>query len=107
MVSHIDASVALTLAALNGLDVKTADIMNAYIAAPVQEKVLTILGPEFGDDQGKKAIICRSLHGLKSSGAAVCNHLADCTRHLGYKPCMADPDLWIKPMVPPDDGELY
>ena len=107
VVSRDTVRIALTIAALNGLDVKTADIMNAYITAPVQEKVWTILGPEFGDDQGKKAIICRSLYGLKSSGAAFRNHLADCMRHLGYKPCMADPDLWMKPMVRPDNGELY
>ena len=107
VVSRDTVRIALTIAALNDLDVKTADVMNAYITAPVQEKVWTILGPEFGDDHGKKAIICRSLYGLKSSGAAFCNHLADCMRHLGYKPCMADPDLWMKPAVHPDNGELY
>ena len=48
-----------------------------------------------------------SLHGLKSAGAAFRNHLADCMRTLGYKPCLADPDLWYKPMVRPEDGHKY
>jgi hypothetical protein len=26
---------------------------------------------------------------------------------LGYKSCLADPDLWYKPMVRPDDGFKY
>jgi hypothetical protein len=61
--------IALTLAALNDLEVKVADIMNAYVTAPTQEKIWTILGPEFSDDQGKKAVI-RALYGLKSAGAS-------------------------------------
>jgi hypothetical protein len=49
--------IALTLAALNDLDVKMADIENAYLMAPLTEKVWTVLGPEFGDDAGKRALI--------------------------------------------------
>jgi hypothetical protein len=37
--------VALTLAALNDLDVKMADIENVYLTAPITEKVWTVLGP--------------------------------------------------------------
>jgi hypothetical protein len=48
----------LTIAALNSLDVKTGNVMNAYITAPVTEKVWTILGPEFGEaDCGLHAVI--------------------------------------------------
>jgi hypothetical protein len=35
-----------------------------------QEKVWTILGPEFGSEAGKGAIIVRALYALKSAGAA-------------------------------------
>ncbi len=49
VVSCETVRITLTIAALNSLDVKTGDIMNAYITAPVTEKVWTILGPEFGD----------------------------------------------------------
>jgi hypothetical protein len=37
--------IALTLANLNDLDVKMADIENAYLKAPITEKVWTVLGP--------------------------------------------------------------
>ena len=50
------------LAALNNLEVKTADIENAYLTAPVGEKIWCRLGPEFGSDAGKKAVIVRALH---------------------------------------------
>jgi hypothetical protein len=49
--------IALTLAALNDLDVKMTDIQNAYLPSPLTEKVWTVLGPEFGDDAGKRILI--------------------------------------------------
>ena len=107
VVSRESVRIALTLAALNDLDVKSADIKNAYLTAPVQEKIWTFLGPEFGEDAGKKAIIVRALYGLKSAGAAFRNHLADCMSTLGYESCKADQDLWYKPDIRPSDGHKY
>ncbi len=54
------------------------------------------LGPEFGKDKGRKAIVVRALYGLKSARAAFRSHLADCTRQPGYKSKKADPDLWMR-----------
>ena len=107
VVSRETVCIAFTLAALNNLEVKACNIQNAYLTAPVIDKICTVLGPEFAEDSGKMAIIARSLYGLKSAGAAFRNHLADCMRTLGYKPCLADPDLWYKPMVCPEDGFKY
>ncbi len=61
---------ALTFASLNDLEVKVGDVLNAYITAPVKEKIWTILGPEFGLDSGKSSVIVRALYRLKSAGAA-------------------------------------
>jgi hypothetical protein len=36
------------------------------------------LGPEFGSNAGKSAIIAHALYGLKSASAAFHAHLADC-----------------------------
>jgi hypothetical protein len=69
--------VAITLAVLNDLDVKMADIENAYLPAPLTEKVWTMLGPEFGDEAENRALIARALYGLKSAGAYFRNHLAE------------------------------
>jgi hypothetical protein len=70
VVSRESVRITLTLAALNDLDVKMADIENAYLTAPITEKVCTVLGPEFGYDAGKRALIVRALYGLKSAGGA-------------------------------------
>jgi hypothetical protein len=93
VVTHEIVRIALTLAALNDLKVKAADILNAYISALIKEKVWCALGPEFGSNAGKSAIIVRALYGLTSAGAAFHAHLVDCMRHLGYMSCPADPDL--------------
>ena len=66
-----------------------------------------MLGPEFGQDCGKKALVVRALYGLKSAGAAFRNHLADCMDFLKFKPCLADPDLWYKAEVNPVNNQKY
>ena len=107
VVSRETVRIALMLAALNDLQVKVGDVLNAYITAPVKERVWTILGPEFGSDAGKTAIIVRALYGLKSAGAAFRAHLASFMRQMGYTSCKADPDLWLKAETRPDDNVRY
>ncbi len=70
VVSCETVHLALTVVSLNDLKVKVGDVLNAYIIAPVKEKVWTVLGPEFGHDTGKSAIIVQALYGLKSAVAA-------------------------------------
>ncbi len=70
VVSRETVRLALTFASLNDLEVKVDNVLNAYITAPVKEKVWTILGPKFGLESGKSAVIVRALYGLKSAGAA-------------------------------------
>ena len=53
VMSRETVSLALTIASLNDLKVKVGDVLNAYITAPVKEKVWTVLVPEFGHDAGK------------------------------------------------------
>ena len=95
------------LPALNDLEVKTSDIQNAYLTAPCSENVHTTLGTEFGENIGQTAIIVRALYGLASSGASFRNHLEDYMNHLGYKSCLADPDLWYRPEVREEDKFKY
>jgi hypothetical protein len=108
VVSRESVRIALTLAALNDLQVKAADIQNAYLTAPLlNEKIWTVCGAEFGEDQGKHAVVVRALYGLKSAGHDYGIHIANCMVHLGYTPCEADRDVWMKPMVRPDDKLEY
>ena len=84
VVSRESVRLALTIAALNDLDILAADVKNAYLNAPIKERVYTVCGPEFGqENMGKTAIIVRALYGLKSAGAAFRNHLALCMTGLG------------------------
>jgi hypothetical protein len=58
VVSRESVRIALMLAALNDLEVKAADIENAYLTAPVSEKIWTPLGAEFGEDSGSLFELC-------------------------------------------------
>ncbi len=107
VVSCETVRLALTFASLNDLKVKVGDVSNAYITAPVKEKVWTILGPDFGLNSSKSAIIVFALYGLKSAGAAFCAHLASFMRQMGYTSCKADPDLWLKAVTRPEDNVHY
>jgi hypothetical protein len=80
---------------------------NAYLTAPVSEKIWCVLGPEFGADTGKHAIIVQSLYGLKSAGASFWNNLADCMWHLGWESCITDQDLWMKAEIRPNNQHKY
>jgi len=84
VVSCVNVRIALLMAALNELEVKVGDVLNAYITAQITEKVWTVLGPKFGIDAGKTVVIVCALYGLKSAGAAFCVHLASFMRQMGY-----------------------
>ena len=62
VVSWETVQAALTLAALNDLEVKTSDVKNAFLFAPCKEKMWTMLGPEFGPDEGKRAVIVQAFY---------------------------------------------
>jgi len=84
------------LAELNDLDIWATDIGNAYLEAETQEKVYIIAGPEFGELEGHTLIIFKALYGLKTSGLCWHERLADCLRDMGFRPCKAEPDIWMR-----------
>ena len=96
IVSRVTVRTALMIAALNNFEIKLGVILNAYVQAPYTEMMWTTLGPMFGKDARKSAVIVRALYSLKSAGAAFRNHLARCMESLGYQSCKADLDLWVK-----------
>jgi hypothetical protein len=93
VVSRETVCIALLMAALDDLEVKVGDVLNAYITAPITEKVWIVLGSEFGCDAGKTTVIVRALYGLKSAGANFRAHLTSFMRKKGNTSCKADPDL--------------
>ena len=54
VVTRKTVHIALTMAVLHDLEVKAANVLNAYVMAFHHEKIWTLLGPEFGDDDAGK-----------------------------------------------------
>ena len=107
VVSRESVRIAFLVAALNELDILSADVGNAYLNAPCREKVYIHCGPEFGVYQGRKAKIVRALYGLKTSGASWRKHLAETLKVIGFRECLADPDVWFRPATKQGGGEYY
>ena len=106
VVSRDSVRICLTLAALNNLSIKCADVQNAYLNAKPKEKVYLIGGKEFGENEGRIIVIVRSLYGLKGSGAAWAAALRQVMRDLGFFPCKADGDVWMRAAIDTSfDGE--
>lgn len=62
VVSRDSVSLAFTIAALNDLEVLSADVQNAYLNAPTKERMWTRAGLEFGKAKaGRPALIKRAL----------------------------------------------
>ena len=108
VVSRKSVRIAMVIAALNDLKLEAGDIQNAYLTAPCLERIYIICGPEFGpDNQGKTAIIIRSLYGLISSGKAIRNHLSAGIKELGWIYCKADADVYYHSATRPDGVTYY
>jgi UDP-N-acetylglucosamine transferase subunit ALG13 len=107
VVSRDSVRIALTIAALNDLDILVCDIEGAYLTAKCREKVFIEAGAAFGSEAGKIMIVKMALYGLKSSGAAFRSKLAGVLHDLGYRPAYTDPDVWLKAAVKPCGFEYY
>lgn len=108
VVSRDTVRIGLLVAALNGLELLAGDIQNAFLEAPTKEKIFFYAGNEWKADEGRVVVVVRALYGLKSSALQFRNHLADTLGNkLGFKPSLADPDLWMKPMSAQDGFQYY
>jgi hypothetical protein len=84
------------LSELNGLDLWATNIGNAYLEAKTSELLFIVAGPEFGDLEGHMLIIYKALYGLCSSGLCWHEHFSACLRDMGFFPCKAKPDIWMR-----------
>ena len=109
VVSRESVRIALLLAGLNDMNIRLADIGNAYLTVPITEKYYIVAGDEFGPElRGRVMKIVRALYGLKSAGAAFRSHLASILRLvLQFEPCQADPDVWMRRATKSDGTPYY
>ena len=97
VVSRESVRIALTYAALNVLDVTTADIRNAYLQAPSSQCEYIVCGPDSGlENAGKKCLIRRALYWDKNSGRDFWNYLRSCMHHIGFESCKAYTYVWMR-----------
>ena len=68
VVSLRSLKLVIFLGKLNNLEIWGADIGNAYLEAPTEEKLYIVAGPEFEDCEGYILTFSKVLYGLKSSG---------------------------------------
>jgi len=107
VVTRESLRIEFILASLNDLNILTADVAGAYLNAPCAEKVYTVLGEEFGDYTGRKAIIGMALYGLKSAGYSWRSFCARVLREeLNFIPCRADMDVWRR-AAKKENGSRY
>jgi Reverse transcriptase (RNA-dependent DNA polymerase) len=107
VVSRESVRITLFLTSLDELEVSAADVGNAYINAKCREKVYTIAGKEFGNDEGKIMLITRALYGLKSSGRAWREMFAGTMSDIGFKNSEGDRDVWLRANDHPGTKEQY
>jgi Reverse transcriptase (RNA-dependent DNA polymerase) len=84
------------LCELNGLELHSTDIGNAYLESETNEKVAIIAGPKFGEREGHVLLIRKALYGLRSSGKRWHEKFVDCMRYLGFSSSKAGPDVWMR-----------
>ena len=77
VVSRDSVRILLTIAALNHLNVLSADVQSAFLPAPNMEKCWMIAGPEFGPDEGKNFLVVQALYGLKSTSFSIRSYMAE------------------------------
>ena len=84
------------LGKLNNLELWGADIGNAYLEAPQEEKLYIVGGPEFEDSEGSIVTFSKALYGLKSFGRRWAETLHDMLKDMDFTPSRADQCVWLK-----------
>eukprot|EP00978_Attheya_sp_CCMP212_P034405 scaffold143909_cov63-Attheya_sp.AAC.1 len=108
VVSRESVRLFFLIAALNDLEVLSADIQNAYINATTNERIyVKAVDAAFGSDAGRPRKIVRALYGLCSSGARFRSHLAAVLRDAGFVSSKADNDMWMRPATKADGTKYY
>ncbi len=78
------------------------DLGNAYLEVKTKEILYIIAGPEFRTLDGHILVIYKALYGLRTRGLRWHERFSDCLHQEGFKPCKAEPDIWMRP-----NGDVY
>ena len=70
VVSHESVHLAFLIAALNGVNILSCNLENAYLNAKCHERIWIKAGIECHEDVGKVCVLMHALYRLKSAGAS-------------------------------------
>ena len=107
VVSRDSVRLAFMIASLNGLDIMSCNLENAYLNSTNREKIWFEGGIKCGEDKGKVLVVVRALYGLKSVVSACRAALAEALVRLGFKSTRSDPDVQIRAAVCLDNFKYY
>ena len=96
VVSLRNLKLVIFLGKLNHLELWGADIGNAYLEAPTEEKLYIVAGPDFEDWEGYILTSSKALYGLKSSGKRWAETLYDIQKDMNFIPSRVDQCIWLK-----------
>ena len=107
VVSRHSIIIAFTLSSLNDVEIRAADICNAYLNKRCRKKIWTVAGTEFGSEKVKVMLVVRTLYVLKSYSTAWRQLLAQTLRGLCYISPKTDTDIWLKAETKHDGTEYH
>ena len=96
VVSLRNLKLVIFLGKLNNLELWGADIGNAYLEAPTEEKLYIVAGPEFENREHYILTFSKVLYGLNSSGKRWAETLHDILKDMNFTPSRADQCIWLK-----------
>lgn len=97
----------LLIVALNEIELKGADVKNAFLSSPNKERCWLRAGPEFRALEGKPFVVTAALCGLKSVSASFRAHMAKKFDEMNFKSSHADPDVWRRPAAKANGEKCY
>ena len=89
----------LAIADENQLHVVTGDIDGAYLNTRTSEKVYSIVGKHFKEDEGRIVLIEKALYGLSTSAAQWWKYLAGTLRSIGFQNSSVNDNVWMHPVL--------
>jgi hypothetical protein len=84
------------IAHCDGLRTLCGDIGNAFITADCLEKIYSIAGLEFGEQEDSVMLFAKAIYGLHSSSHAFRVTFADFLRQQEFFPMQYDGDVWMR-----------
>jgi hypothetical protein len=80
----------------DGLRTLCGDIGNAFITADCLEKIYSITGPEFGEQEDSVMLFAKAIYGLRLSSGAFRATFANFLWQEGFFPTQHDRDVWMQ-----------